>query len=209
MYDFIGKEDQYSFDNLDPESPIIQWMTEAAAQLTPNQAKVIDLYYNHGYSMTKIAEIMGKRGNNTVSVSIRRALKCIRYWIKIRRVVTVCAMQTPFDWDRFLNEIDVLEKNQLDAFLVLLDSKDNEFTTAYQLWKYVNLRRSGYRELRRLKTRLCAIGIPHEEVDAVHPLLKRAGDPDPEPRLIHQICGAAKLERYPCRKKKEPNYAGS
>ena len=176
-YRILGKEDDLAFLR-EPSPEIQKWLGEAASQLTPHQARIVDLRLNKGWTFRKIAEEIGSGRRNTIE-SFHAAMRIVGFWITVRRCVTKCASRNPFDWDTFLEELDILGHEQKAVLLTLLDSAPEEFSTITEFGAYVRQHPGTEvrcpsaisHTVRTLKRTLLLVGIPPGDIDAIHPLM--------------------------------------
>ena len=91
--------------NLQKLSPQQLWMKEAATALTSRQAEVVDLRYNKGLSMKKIAEITGTIPSSASGAHVG-AMNFITYWCSVKAAVQDCKDNSfGFDFELFFEKI--------------------------------------------------------------------------------------------------------
>lgn len=99
---------------------LLEWMAQAARQMTPAQRQYMDEYYNKGWSMALIAQEHGV-DISTVSRLILRGKERMQAWIDSRRLAEDCADgRGGFDWTRFLAKVPTLTSRQRQLMLLVL-----------------------------------------------------------------------------------------
>ena len=144
-----------------------------AQHLAPRQAEVLDLKYNQGYSLKKVAEVMGINKQSAWD-TLNRARQVMQLWIELTTAVKDCTFsETVFAFDEFLERIpDAFPLKCKELLLTLYDAPASQFQTRGDLQAALNI--SGTvvgRRLRTLKTLCDAYGIPET---ATHTLIRRS-----------------------------------
>lgn len=142
----------------------------AAKHLTPRQAEALELRYNAGYSLEKVAAEMGF-SKETAYRTIKRAEERLRDWAAICDAVSQCTVSADvFMFDEFLELAPhAFPENAKKVILALYDAEPSRYPTVGALaaahgWNYVQTSRW----LGWIKG-LCELyGIP---LAACHPLI--------------------------------------
>lgn len=179
----VGYEDENiaSLFTTSNDSPSKQreYLLEGVSMISPQWAKVLTLRVSEGLTFNEISNRMGyKTDPKYVGMAwdqYYRALKRIRRWMEIRTVVDICALYHPFDWDKFLTDLDILPASLNDLLICLIDSTNTDWHSPSEIGRYLGwsegMVKESRRELSLLRHWLEKLRIPKEEIDAVHPFL--------------------------------------
>lgn len=135
-----------------------EWLTQAAARLTPKQALYLDAYYNQGLSLARIAEETGVQPS-TVSVSIRRGLRRMQEWIDAKRRIETCHREPEvFELAEYISGVAVITPRQREMMLIVLSGR---VRTQGEVAEKLELDASTVnRALTRGGTTLSELGVP-------------------------------------------------
>ena len=141
-----------------------------AQNIPPRQAEVLDLKYNRGYSLLKIAEVMGINKQSAWD-ELNRARQIMRSWVELTSAVRDCTFsETVFAFDEFLDRIpDAFPLKCRDILLTLYDAPASAYQSRLELANATHEKISTItNHLRMLKTLCDVYGIP---AAATHPLI--------------------------------------
>ena len=141
-----------------------------AQNLSPRQAEVLDLKYNQGYSLLKIAEVMGINKQSAWD-KLNRARQVMQSWVELTSAVRDCTFsETVFSFDEFLERIpDAFPLKCRDILLTLYDAPASAYQSKLELANATHETVSAITgHLRMLKTLCDVYGIP---AAATHPLI--------------------------------------
>lgn len=173
-----GHEDKEQDEELQEQIAERQRALVVAAQhLSPRQAEVLELRYNSGYSITKVAETMGC-SVQVVMQKLARANGILEDWAAITEAVKVCTYSDAvFDFAEFKEQAPhAFPQSRWEIIMTLYDAPLSRFRTVASL--AAALGRNNMlvgRQLGQIKALCHMYGIPGR---AIHPLIQNNSHAD-------------------------------
>lgn len=143
----------------------------AAAQLTPRQAEALQLRFNEGYSLKKVAEAMGV-SRRTAQSLVSRGQKVLSDWAALTEAVRQCAFsESVFDFEEFLELFpNAFPTGCREAVLTLYNAPVSAFPTVAALSRAMERNPVVLARQMEKARALCELyGIP---LGACHPLIR-------------------------------------
>ena len=155
-------------------SAVEKYVREVAAMLTPQQAKILYLRDQLGWSFKKCGKTLYPHANGAKCIAHKRytsAKNMLKNWVQIRSLVDACDTKDGFDWDTLLAKSDFLSPLCRDILSCLVHAPDN-FPSMRSLADFLSSYDSQIgQKCVYLRNALVCIGVP---VEKLPPLLLRS-----------------------------------
>ena len=181
LMDFVAFKNAEEADANDAE--YVDIVRDSIRFLSPQQASTIDMRYNRGMSLAAIAKEL-HLGETTVRTVLKRGVESMRLWIRIQLAVRKAQSERGFQWELFLNEVpEIFTVRQRRAITLLTGEQGKRLYTLAEIMSelgYVPSRLSqchpswSYSILSILKRTLLQLGIPEQDINAMHYIMKMA-----------------------------------
>ena len=160
-------------DNSQQDKKRCAIITEAAEHLTPRQAEALDLRYNEGMTLSKVAEKMGI-SFRAADQKVKQAENILSHWATIREAVERCtADERTFFFDEFYEAAPfAFSRKCTDIIMALYDAPLSRYRTIRSLATALERNeRVVSRDLGKVKELCLTYGIP---LAACHPLIRNS-----------------------------------